>query len=333
MSGIQGSGCQAFGRQYEERKDSVSATKNIYFRSDTDIDDLSEILTSSIIPQIGDAYVGASGIQGPQGLVVISRKPYEVSERDKRSYRIRIDYATDSSYTNDWDISISTVKKEYVPWETQTKFGTLDTPLIFLDDRYLGPAGVGGNEGTQGYPPVNRAGDWFNPALKDFRYIRKIVMKKTISAWDQIGKTGIITSLESLLEWEGKINELSVNIAGIIGGPWEFRVDSITARRIPLNSGAYGTELSVVVIHDPKTHATVAANVGYFEKDASGGRVSATAKDGTKSQQPALLDENGKAIREFSAPNITDGPPYYIVFPFPKEADLLDMDLPTGWGM
>jgi hypothetical protein len=326
-------GCQTFGRSYTNEKHKQQGTRVWNVWSDAIIA-LEESLGASFLPVIGDAW----GPQGPQGLVVIRQTPMEV-DKEQQFYKVQIDYETDDSYNSNWNISVTSVRKEFAPYRTRTPYSV--TPDHFDEPRYLGPAGYGGDETKYEYPVINRANDGFDPPIKDVRYLSKITLKRVVDKISDLGLPAAIDEIDDISDlygWLGKMNTSTVNIAGIWGDPWTFKVDDIQANRLPQSDGTYDTEVTISILHDPETHANVQLNSG---KTAIPDGLPPTEKkeirDTSGNKATGLLGPQGEQVwvtTPFGATGAAavNGPPYYVVFPTLEERYFEDLDLPTTWG-
>jgi len=332
-------GCQTFGRTFTNEKNSQTGTRvwNIWSTVNLDIDD---VLTEAagFLPQIGDSW----DTNGPQGLVAVRQTPIEIN-REQKFYKVQIDYSTDDSYNTNWNIAMASMKKEYVPWGTKTAFGDPVNVPYFDYGMYLGPAGYGGDEDKFGYPVINRAKDPFEPSIKETRYLTKITLKRVFDKISDMGAAApslSIDNLDDLMGWRGTMNTLRIKIGGLWGNPWEFRVDDVQVVRLPQADGSYDTEVTLIIIHDPQTHAKVVLNAGYNQIiDGTTTKNIIRDTSGNKKTQPDLLGPQGEHLADWNYPTGvtgvaegTQGPPYYIVFPTLEQRNFGDLDLPSEWG-
>jgi len=312
-------GCQTFGRTFINEKTQQQGTR-VYNVWASERIPLEEALSAPFLPEIGDEWDPGSG---PQGFVAIRQTPMEV-DKEQQYYKVQIDYQTDDSYSDNWDIKMATVKKTYVPWRTKSPYSN-KPPEIFDDPKYLGPAGFGGDESESNYPVVNRANDYFDPPLKEQRYLTKITLKRTVDLISDIG-TGI-ANIEDLMRWRGKMNDDGISIASIGGVAWTFKVDDIQTNRLPQSDGSYDTEVTIIILYDPQTHCQVPYNVGYnqiVEKDGQKQKQATRDKSGNKDSTPAILDPEGKKVNNFELPagaTGATGPPWLIVFHSSRTSD------------
>lgn len=333
-------GCQSFGRTFSNERNRQTGSRTYNVWSDVRVD-LDEVLQqATFIPQIGDAW-GASGASGPQGLVAVRQTPIEVN-KEQKFYKIQVDYETDDSYSSNWNVSLTTVKINYVPWRTKTAYNEAPTS-IFDSTQYLGPAGYGGDEDAFGYPIINRAKDPFEPSLTDTRYASKLTLKRVFRSLASIqanvpSPDMTIDSIDSLMSWRGVMNTSLIQIAGIIGDAWTFKIDDISCARLPRADGSYDTEVTFVIIHDPRSHAQVALNSGY-NQIIDGTTTKRAIRDASGNKTVGMLGPQGEYLDSWTFPaGVTgpeasvDGPPYYIVFPLLEQRYFGDLDLPVNWG-
>jgi len=328
--------CQTFGRKFAEEPDKMSGTRVYNVTSTTDITDLNDVLDAAALPDIGDAWDSVL-----TALVAVQRTPMEV-QKELGYYQVVVDYETDETLA-DWKVDVRTVRKTFAPQRTLAPFSNAPTDP-FSAGRYLSPAGNTGAAGADdlvGYPLLNRASDPFEQPPKIDFYQQRIILSKTVSQLSDLGDS-TITGMESIVNYLGCMNSDTVQIAGLTGLAWTFLVDDISFERIYRADGTYNTKITLQILFDnTNTHASAVLNAGYREtytqQDGNTGIRNIPDKTGKVTRKPALLDTEGKAIRDFDFPKgstgISDpgGPPYYICFPLRQEIEFAPLELPETW--
>lgn len=323
------SGYQSFGRQFSEEANKQAGTRIYIVKSDEPVLELPDVLDYSGLPTIGESW----DMIGYQGLQCVRRIPQEI-EKENQLFNVICEYETDSSYLAEWDISITSKQKQYTPWQTETSWSQVEGPQYLDHNKYYQP----GNQGPQAMAPLpamNRAGQYFKPAITEIRYVSVITMTKTINSISEFSTS--ITDINTLQSYQGTMNNSAQTIAGIEGDTWCFKILDISFNRLRQTNKTYDTKITIKVEYDPQTHAKVVANTGYEQiklKQGSGDKAPFSARnaDGTRGSKPSILDTDGKTLNigpdEYDFEN---GPPYYIVLPFIKETTFEDLELPAVW--
>jgi len=311
----------------------MTGTRVYNVKSTLPINDMNNVLSAAGLPAMGAAWDSLLTI-----LVVVARTPIEVN-KELGFYQVQIDYDTDETLAN-WKVEVRTTKKTFAPQRTLAPYSNAPTDP-FSAGRYIGPAGIGGDETKSGYAPLNRASDPFETPPKIDYYLQRIILSRTVASLSDIGNSNI-TGMESIVNYLGTVNDGSEQIAGLTGLAWTFLVDDISFERIYRSDGGYNTKVTFQILFDnTNTHASAILNAGFRETftnaDGDTGIRDVSNTSGKVSKKPSLLNTSGVGIKIKYAPRGAtgaigpDGPPYYIVCPFRAEMDFGDLELPDTW--
>jgi len=316
---------QIFGRKYSVDTGSLSATRIFQVKLDAEIDDIDAVAGASGVAQMGEEYNSIL----PQ-LVVVDQEVSEVA-LEKDLYQVKCQYGTDVTQQG-WVAKIKSQKKNVVPKGTRTPYSAKPAAK-YTGGRYIGPAGLGGDESESNYPAINRATDPFTHAPVVPEYPMVITYTRTVELVSDIHSTFLI--IQDLTDYLGAMNSDDIVTAGIFVYGWELIVDSITIDPIIQADGTANLFITMTVIYDPDGHASPVLNAGYRHLvGPTGARVltEVRQKGGQGSKVASLLDANGVAIKAEDLPTGgtgADGPPYFIVFPFRATKVFAYLDLPT----
>lgn len=311
--------CETFGRTYEESPLKLRGTKVYNVWMDSAPNTLWDVTQVTGIPDPGDSWDDSILTY----LVVVKRTPVEV-DKETNFFQVTIEYETDETELP-WQITIKGVRDSWVPSETLAPYD--EHPVTFAGDRYLSPSGDGGDDSVSGYPPTNRANDFFEDQPEVARFNRQITLTKVVSSISDIGDSISITTVDDLMRYMGYMNSTAVQIAGIPALAWEFLINDITVNREYSASGTYVYRVTIQILYNDRSWATPVANIGYRALDSNGNVVPARNANGTSNNKPAMLDTDGTVIQDRAFAGAS-GPPYYIVFPFYYSREFSFLELP-----
>lgn len=325
-------GCQSFGRAYSDELNRQSATRSFIVKSSEDVVDLSEVLSYTLIPEIGDPYAEGS----LAGLQCIRRTPMQIGT-EKRFFNVVCEFETDSSYRTQWDMSITSKRVDFVPFQVLADWDQPTGPSYLRDARFIPPLVAVGTQMVQGTAVMNTAGDSFEAKqVTESRYTSIITLSRTFNSLNEIAPPGLQT-VGAITEYEGTMNDTAITIAGITGEAWCFKIIGITMERLRQANNTFDTKLTFKIEYDPQTHAKVVLNAGFnvLRVGPQGAYQKATARssqDGTSARKPVLLEKNGTMIQTGpQSYDTTNGPPYYVVLPLIPEMDFSVLQLPQDW--
>ncbi len=269
---------QTFGRTFTGNNTGAkTATRVYYIKLSAGVDDLSVVLSDAIgagLPDLGDAF---GALPNEAGLVVTSHEPKEI-DKERGFYSIQVNYQTyefsmATPTQRPWSITFSSDRVEIVPAVTLWNTGAI-TPVAPVT-----AVGIG-------EPILNTAGDPFDPPVTSFRVRPIITLQKNFAAITDIGS---ITTIAQLMSYVGKLNSLSVTVAGITADVGQFLMDDINCVYTSSDGQEY-YNTTFRIIFDDQYHVAQILNAGY--NDTAG----AINVLGVSVSSPQLLDAAGARI-------------------------------------
>jgi len=308
--------CQTFGRQFTSSiTGAKTATRVYYVNFDTNVDDLSDVVTAAIasgLPDLGDPYGVASA---ESELVVTLHTPSEI-DKERGFYSIEVQYASNTSVfytptTQPWTISFSSIKESYVPEQTLA-----DAVVATGMPAKIKPVGIN-------KPILNTAEFPFDPPVVDLKTKTLISLRKNFS---DITDLGTIATVQDLIDRINTVNDdASIVIAGITGLPLQFLLDDANITNVESN-GELFYAVDLKIIYDPEYHVQKILNAGW--QTPNGNKIKGLG--GGDIANPWPLDINGDPIRGAAAARAAAA--IYRGFCVKGLSTFADLGLPTAYG-
>lgn len=282
---------ETFGRAYASKITGQNSATRVYcVITNTDYDELPDLVRDAVaagLPDLGDAFGVDSG---ETDLVAVEHIPKEI-ERELRYYNIEVRYESNqlifaTPTERIWQIQFSSVLEDYSPYVTQTSTTGVYTPPYAAGNRIMGVA--------SGQPLLNTAGIAFDPYPSDFRALTKISLTKNFASLTNIGS---VTDIDDLMGFSNYINSDTVTIAGIVGDPYSFWMESISANNVVDNGFNYFA-VTFNIVHDPDLHFVKILNAGWEQRNPANAAqtIPIFSNEGGNISTPWLLDEDGFKI-------------------------------------
>jgi hypothetical protein len=320
--------CEVWNRTYtHDISGKKTATRVFLVQFDSSVELLSEVLelaqADSSFPQFGDEYDTTSLNSFTLGLVARKFTPKEYAEQQNLVFLIEIEYENNeinfgAPTLRPWTVTWSSIKEDYVPFETLFNTGTV-FPLSGVSTTL--PVGI--NE-----PVLNSAGDFFDPPVIAQRNLTSITLQKNFEAVTDIGA---ITDITDLMSRVGTVNDDIVTIGGIDFDYFQGKIEDISMVYTREN-GENFYNFTITIIFNPQYHVLKLLNAGY-NKDVNGKLIKIVSGDGSDLAMPSLLDEYGAPIIA-TDPADRRSKALYYVYGVNELSSFDDLDLPmneTEW--
>jgi hypothetical protein len=302
--------CETFGRQFKNDITGAQTGTRVYFvKYDTNYDDLDDVITDAVVgglPALGDSYSPSAS-----SLVAFEQVPSEM-DQEKNYYSIAVNYKSNqisyaSPTSQDWRISISTIKEQEVLDTTK-----VNTGLIYP---------IGQTKAVDITKPIlNTAGHSFDPPVTTSRVKTVISLSKNFAA---ITDLGTMADLDDLVGRVDTINNDALTIADVTGTFFQFLLEDVNVVSTILNSETF-LAVTLKITFDPQYHVLKVLNAGFM--DANNKEI--LSDNGQEIQLPWPLDVNGNAIRGGAAVRQTNS--IYLAFGDKASSAFADLGLPTS---